>query len=145
MRIFVTKSNQSISFQCGALHRNPRKTSKCFCGHGGLWSGLYISGSLAQYTFWWWLCWSWQRRYRCFKGDTLSKKIAMPVQSPQFCNFGRFWPFLTKWFDLLDLSQEKVLLEIVYICRGGWRGLYWHWNFFKKCHLWNTLMFISIL
>ena len=31
----------------------------------------------------------------------------------------RNWPFLTKWWDLLDLSQVKKLLDLVYTHPGG--------------------------
>ena len=44
--------------------------------------------------------------------------------------------FLTKWWDLLDLSEEKNLLDMVYICpigsRGGMNYLFFEKSVFVK-------------
>ena len=48
-------------------------------------------------------------------------------------------PFLTKWFDPLDLSYRKKLLDLVYIHPWGVRtGIAIF--FLPKCHFWNTLL-----
>ena len=47
--------------------------------------------------------------------------------------------FFTKWWDLLDLSKQKKLLDLGYIYPRGVRGgvaLF----FFEKVFFWNTLL-----
>ena len=52
-------------------------------------------------------------------------------------------PFLTKWWDLLDLSQvKKTFGSGLY---APWRGAYCYaLIFFAKCHLRNTLVLIYL-
>ena len=44
-------------------------------------------------------------------------------------------PFLTKWWDLLDLSKKKILLDLVYMHPGGVRSAMHLFNFEKIANL----------
>ena len=43
-------------------------------------------------------------------------------------------PFLTKWWDLLDLTKKKILLDLVYMHPGGVRIATDLFFFLKKCN-----------